>query len=154
MTFHLQLNGGMAVQPFGIPGERLLPFVIHDPAVVPDIEVARARVEHLPAGRRQLCSTWELPGTLRSGHLLRRRCRLIGTDDVIADHAAVQAPPLTNTKWISDRSLNVVFTDGEAVAARTIHKSSPILVHCKRLATRRRAEMVFLPAVRITRASY
>jgi hypothetical protein len=53
---------------------------------------------------------------------------LIVLDDVIADHAAVDAAPLMKAEWRTDGQVNIVLTDGEAVASWTVHQAAPELI--------------------------
>ena len=69
-----------------------------------------------------------LTGTSRSGYVQRRRSLLIVLDDVVADHAAVDAAPLVKPEWRTYGQLDIVLTDGEAVASWTVHQAAPELI--------------------------
>lgn len=53
-------------------------------------------------------------------------------DDVIADHAAVDATPFMKPEWGPDGQIEVVLADGKAVASWTVHEGFPNSIHCER----------------------
>jgi hypothetical protein len=65
------------------------------------------------------------PETLALRHPQSPRHQLILTDDVIADHAAVDAPPPMKAGWRTGLQIGTVLSDGKTVASWAVHHSFP-----------------------------